>query len=115
MPTARATVATDRATRYLAQLSSHTDHIGHIGRSLLQHRGSHARPAVEAVSDTSVRIRLGAAQCDVTADPVTLTFRATAQDPEQLRRLQEAVTRTVERIGRRDRLAVIWESTGSES
>jgi hypothetical protein len=111
MPTARATIPTDRAARYLAQLSSHT---GHIGRGLL-HRGvGHATPTTEAVTDTTARIKLGDAHCDIAAGPTGLTLHASADDPEGLRRLQDAVTRTVERIGRRDQLAVVWESADPE-
>ena len=112
MPTARATIPTDRAARYLAQLSSHT---GHLGSGILHGRKGHSGPRTEAVADTFIRIGLGGAHCDITAGPTALTLLATADDPEQLQHLQDAVTRTVERIGRRDQLAVIWQAPDTES
>jgi hypothetical protein len=97
MPTAEAHIPTDRAARYLQQLCSHASRIGHAG------------PRTEATSGTTGRITLGDAYCDLTAEPAALTLRVTADDEQQLRGLQEAVTRTLERVGRRDGLAVVWE------
>jgi len=102
MPTAQARVPTERAFRYLAQLTSHTGRIGH-GRL------AHTAPSVEAVSDSAVRITLDTAHCDISADATALTLIATSDDAEQLQKIQEAVTRTLERIGRRDGLSVGWE------
>lgn len=96
MPTAEAHVPTDRATRYLNQLCSHA--------SRLHHRG----PSAEATSDTTGRITLGTARCDLTAEPTGLTLSLTADDEQQLRGLQAAVTKTLERVGRRDGLVVVW-------
>jgi hypothetical protein len=96
MPTAEAYVPTDRAIRYLQQLCSHASRLGHAG------------PSGEATSGTTGRITFGGARCDLTAGPTALTLRVTADDEQQLRGLQEAVTRTLERVGRRDGLAVVW-------
>lgn len=100
MPTIRATVSTTRAARYLAQLCSHAGHSG----SAIPHQLTS-----EAISDTSGRIRLGEAWCDLAADAAALTLVVSAEDPEQARNVQTAVTRTLERIGRRDGLVVVWE------
>lgn len=102
MPTAEAVVPTERAARYLRQLCSHASRMRH------GHGRGHAGPRAEATSDTTGRITRGTAICELTATPANLILRASADDEEQLRGLQEAVTRTVERIGRRDGLIVVW-------
>jgi hypothetical protein len=118
MPTAEAHIPTDRAVRYLQQLTSHAarmshgDGLRHSLRHGLRHGRSGTAPTAgttaEVTSDTTGRITLGTAVCELTAGPTALTLHATAVDEEQLRALQEAVTRTVERIGRRDGLTVGW-------
>jgi hypothetical protein len=102
MPTAETHVPTERATRYLQQLCSHASRMRH------GHGRNHAGPSAEATSDTTGRITRGTAICDLTATPTGLALRALADDEEQLRDLQEAVTRTLERVGRRDGLKVVW-------
>ena len=110
MPTAEAHVPTDRASRYLQQLCSHASHMGrgHGFRFGPGHNRGHAVPTAEATSDTTGRITRGTAVCELTAGPTSLTLRATADDEDQLRALQESVTRTLERVGRRDGLKVVW-------
>ncbi|MBS2547215.1 DUF2218 domain-containing protein [Catenulispora sp. NL8] len=108
MPTAEAHVATDRAGRYLQQLCSHASRLRHgPGHGFRSGRGQ-AGPSAEATSDTTGRITLGTARCELTAGPTELALRAEADDEQQLRALQEAVTRTLERVGRRDGLTVVW-------
>lgn len=108
MPTAEADVATERASRYLQQLCSHASRMRHGGGHSPGRSRDHAGPIAEATSDTTGRITRGTAVCDLTAGPTALTLRATADDAEQLRGLKEAVTHTLERIGRRDGLKVVW-------
>ncbi|WP_194912728.1 DUF2218 domain-containing protein [Catenulispora rubra] len=96
MPTVEARVSTDRASRYLQQLCSHAARMHHGG------------PRAEATSDTTGRITRGTAVCDLTAGPNALELRIAADDEEQLKALQQAVTRTLERVGRRDGLTVFW-------
>ncbi|MEY9926239.1 hypothetical protein ABH926_000861 [Catenulispora sp. GP43] len=96
MPTVNGHIATDRASRYLQQLCSHASRMRHAG------------PRTEATSDTTGRITRGTAACELTAGPTALWLRITAEDEEQLKGLQEAVTRTLERVGRRDGLTVVW-------
>lgn len=109
MPTAEAHVPTERASRYLQQLCSHASRMRH------GHGRNHAGPstgttseATSARSDVTGRIARGTAICDLTATPTGLSLRASVDDEEQLKGLQEAVTRTVERVGRRDGLRVVW-------
>ena len=97
MPTAIARVATSRAARYLAQLS---DHAGHL-TAAARHSGT------EGVID------FGWARCTLTATDAELILRGESDDPDGLSRLRECVTRTLERIGRRDRLVVAWSETSS--
>jgi hypothetical protein len=99
MPTAEAHIPTDRASRYLRQLCSHSSRFHHAGR---------AAPQAEATSDTTGRIIRGSARCELTADSTGLALHLAADDEEQLRDLQTALTRTLERIGRRDGLKVVW-------
>lgn len=102
MPTAEALVPTERASRYLQQLCSHASRMRH------GHGRDHAGPSAEATSDTTGRITRGTAVCHLTATPTGLVLHASADDEEQLSGLQEAVTRTLERVGRRDGLRVSW-------
>ncbi|MEY9892144.1 hypothetical protein ABIA31_005819 [Catenulispora sp. MAP5-51] len=105
MPAIQGHVATDRASRYLQQLCSHASRMRHLGR----HADRHAGPHAEATSDTAGRITRGTAVCELTAGPTALSLHLTAEDEQQLKGLQEAVTRTLERAGRRDGLTVVWE------
>jgi hypothetical protein len=98
MPSITRHVTTDRASRYLHQLCSHASRMRH-----------HAGPRAEATSETTGRITRGTATCELTAGPTTLTLLVTADDSEQLKSLQQAVTGTLERAGRRDGLTVVWE------
>jgi hypothetical protein len=43
------------------------------------------------------------------ADPDTLTVRAEAATEENLQRIQDLITRNLERFGRRDHLKVNWQ------
>ncbi len=46
------------------------------------------------------------------AGPDTLTVRAEAASEENLQRIQNLVTRNLERFGRRDHLKVNWQRPG---
>lgn len=119
MLTAETRVATDRASRYLTQLSRHAGHMGrrHVDRA--QHAEGH-RPqtrenggppaAVEHAewSDTQGIIRFAGGQCTLLATPDALVVRVEAVDVEQLRRMQDGITRRIETIGRRDGLTLDW-------
>jgi hypothetical protein len=113
MPTAEARLATDRASRYLAQLCQHANHMGqhHWPRA---GRG-HVPPKVEHVesSGTDGVIRFGSGQCVLHATPDALTVRVEATDEDSLWRLQERITHRLETIGRRDQLTVTWYRPGA--
>jgi hypothetical protein len=47
------------------------------------------------------------------AGPGTLTVRAEAASEESLQRVQDLITRNLERFGRRENLKVNWRRTGT--
>lgn len=116
MPTAEARLATDRASRYLAQLCRH---LGQMNRMAHQLPGGHGRmmPAVQHVdyTDTHGTVRFADGQwiLDATAD--ALKLRVDADDEEALRRLQEGIAARIEKIGRRDGLKAHWRPTRSDA
>jgi hypothetical protein len=116
MLTAQAQVKTERPSRYLVQLCRHAGRHGHhprppagpscrrwgagppriaVTRRLLQHpRDHHFRP-------------LGSVH--PTGHPDILTLCLEATDEDKLQRLQEVITRNLERFGRREHLTVTWQ------
>lgn len=121
MPSAQARVETARSSRYLVQLCQHIGHLSDPGRRLRH------RPAASHGGDEQARreVRMSIVEssgthavvdfapwgrCTMDATPHTLTLRVDAGNEENLRRLQEVLTRNVTRFGRRDRLEVIWQS-----
>ncbi|MDL4815213.1 cytochrome P450 [Actinomadura opuntiae] len=95
MPTSRASVRTDRATRYLTQLRKHTDRLRH-----------HTGPA--EWSDAEGTIELPWGRCTLRAGRDELTLHAEAENEERLRRVQDAIAARLRTIGRRDALTVSW-------
>jgi hypothetical protein len=96
---AEATVATDRASRYLVQLCRHV-------KLAAQHN-----PLMQADvewSDDRGLISFGWGQCTLRADPGVLTLRAEAPDQESLHQLEQRLGDRLEHVGRRDRLTVTW-------
>jgi hypothetical protein len=117
VPTAHATVATARPSRYLIQLCRHVDHLSrrtdhrsHLRQGDLEHTppGPHARVTW---SDTGGMIDLGWGQCTLTADDSALLLHAEARDDADLRRLQALLSARLHQIGRRDHLTVSWQPT----
>lgn len=87
MPPIQATIATDRASRYLAQLCEHLNQIGHqqSGRKPRRHarmRSGH-RPDVQRIdwNDTHGVIEFPFGACELAADGDGLTIRLAATDP----------------------------------
>ncbi len=50
-------------------------------------------------------------QCTLTADTATLNLRIDAGDEDGLRKIQDVLTRDLDRIGRRDGLTVTWATS----
>ena len=113
MPVSQATVQTQKPGRYLTQLCQHASK---MGRSRLHRPRSHAdggeppeiRQAEWSATDGTVTMNWG--QWTMHAAPGTLTLRAEAGSQENLKRLQDLLTTRLEKIGRRDRLAVNWQA-----
>jgi hypothetical protein len=111
MPASHAHIPTSRAIRYLTQLCNHGSLMGRLAR----HRptshggGGGGSPVVTvASSGTEGVIDFGWGRCTVHAAAGTLTVHAEAGDPLQLRQIQDGITARLQRIGRRDQLAVSW-------
>jgi hypothetical protein len=49
----------------------------------------------------------------LTADDATLTVRVEATDKENLRRIRDAITKDLDRMGRRDALTINWHVVSS--
>lgn len=121
MLTSEARVRTDRASRYLTQLS---DHGSKMRLAAFHHRRDHQAHAAgdgpasvqRAQSDgTEGVIDFGWGRCTLvaTADELVLTIQA--EDQSGLRRIEEGIAARLQRIGRRDRLTVIWRQTEAET
>jgi hypothetical protein len=111
---AEAHVETDRASRYLVQLCRHASEMSRHGSSGPPNRRGHVPPEVQHVewSDSHGVISLGLGRCSVEATPDVLALRLEAADEEALKRLQAAVARRLETIGRREGLKVTWQRPG---
>jgi hypothetical protein len=118
MPTAEAAIDTPRAARYLAQFAKHAGAMaGTPGRRMRMHGGN---PLVSG--EVNLHVECAADQVVVTFDPWgratlgarddRLTVRAEATDQQNLHRIQEILTRDIERFGRRDHLTLTWTGTG---
>ena len=122
MLTADARVETARPSRYLAQICRHINNIYNSDRDLSQatrhQRSNHAagegqpstKPPVHVEwSDVYGTVTSGKFKITMHANSVELTLRAEAADPATLRRIQDLLTGLIDRIGRRDHLALQWQ------
>ncbi|MGW3628330.1 DUF2218 domain-containing protein [Streptomyces sp. NPDC000880] len=120
MPTAEASVETERPSRYLVQLCKHFANKGrHLGHRPQAHLGGDAQALrdMRAVAeqarvewtDTEGDVSLPWGGITLRAASGVLTLRVEAVDGEDLRRLQDLVAGHVERFGRRDGLQVSWQ------
>lgn len=112
MPASEATIQTGSPGRYLTQLCQHASK---MGASRLHRPRRHAdggeppqiRHAEWTETDGTVTLNWG--QWTMHAAPGTLTLRAEAGNEEDLERLRDLLTARLEKIGRRDHLAVSWQ------
>ena len=112
MRASQATIATDRAGRYLIQLCRHSDQMRGpaFARTARHDDGIAALPSPRSEwSDADGIIEFGSGRCILHATNDALTIRAEAGDEQQLARIQEGIARSLERMGRRDELRVAWE------
>jgi len=117
VPTAHATVATARPSRYLSQLCRHVDQLSrHTGHRRHPRAGDpgHTSPGPDARvtwSDTAGAIDLGWGRCTLQTDGDALVLHAEAHDATDLQRLQTLLSARLHQIGRRDHLTVEWKPT----
>ena len=60
-------------------------------------------------SETRGSIDFGWGRCTLQANGALLTLRAEAADEEDLQRVQDIITRDIERFGSREHLKVSWQ------
>ncbi|MDQ2813286.1 MAG: DUF2218 domain-containing protein [Actinomycetota bacterium] len=112
MPASQATIWTGNPGRYLTQLCQHASKMGksrlHRPRS---HAGGGEPPQIEHAdwTETDGTVTLNGGQWTMHAAPGTLMLRAEAGNDEDLKSLQDLLTARLEKIGRRDNLAVNWQ------
>jgi hypothetical protein len=111
VPVAEAAIETPRAARYLAQFGKHATAMA-AGRGHGHGRGPMARDEVnlhvECADDEVVVTFDPWGRATLRARDDKLTVRAEAADQQNLTRIQEILTRNVERFGRRDQLTLTW-------
>jgi hypothetical protein len=113
MPIAEAAVDTPRATRYLAQFGKHAGAMtGARGHGMRMHgdppAGGEVNLHVECADDQVVVTFDPWGRATLRARDDRLTVRVEATDQQSLRRIQEILTRDIERSGRRDKLTLTW-------
>jgi len=101
---AEASVATERASRYLVQLCRHVNLVARANPQMRAH--------VEWTDGSGV-ISFGGGRCTLRAEPGVLTLRTEAADEASLRELEQRVAGRLEQVGRRDRLTVTWTAPRS--
>jgi hypothetical protein len=114
MINAEGRVLTRRADRYLDQLCRHLGQMRHMRHRMMdRHAGM---PEVRGVEHAGSRgeIRFADGAWTLTATPEALLLRVDAVDEQALRQLRDGITARVEKIGRRDRLTVAWQSGEAE-
>lgn len=114
MPTSEAHVHTDKPSRYLTQLCKHAAAMGraahhgpriHLGLEL--DRGELRVNSEWSETRGTVTIEPWG-ECALTVDGHTLRLQVSAVDESNLLRIQDLITRDLERFGRRERLRVGW-------
>jgi len=121
MPSAEARVDTDRSSRYLVQLCKHASAMGRGRHGARVHAGAstagHDVPVQAEWTDTRGRLTFTPwGECTLTADADVLRLRIDARDEIGLHNIRDVITKDVERVGRRDKLSLIWlPAAGSPS
>jgi hypothetical protein len=115
MVIAEARVRTERPSRYLGQLCRHADQMSRHPLHRPPADAVHAPPEVRHVewSDTHGTVELSTGRWTLQATADTLTLRAEAANDDDLQLIQSLLRDRLERIGRRDRLAVAWQRVDS--
>ena len=114
MPTAEATLPTPNARRYVTQLGKHaTAMAGGRGHRMRRHDGNPLAGGEVTlhVAQSADRTTLTFdpwGRCTVHAELDRIALRIDAADEQNLRRIQQIITRDIERFGRREHLSVAW-------
>lgn len=116
MLTAHAHIVTETPGRYLAQLCKHANSMHQknpfMHKDTDQSDGAeHARVEHVEQTDTDATLTLSIGRCVLRADAEALTVRAEAANEQNLRQIQQIITRDLERFGRRQRLTVTWQQS----
>jgi hypothetical protein len=113
MPAAEAEVQTRDPGRYLVRLCQHAGKMRRrLGHQPRRHSGGGAPPDVHHTewSDTSGILILSLGRCTLRAADGVLKIRAEASSQDSLAQIQELITKRLEGFGRRERLAVTWQT-----
>lgn len=114
MPSAEATVPTPNAPRYVAQLGKHaTAMAGGRGHQMRRHDGNPLAGGevtlhVEQSADRTTVTFDPWGRCTVHAELDRIALRIDAADEQNLQRIQQIITRDIERFGRREHLSLAW-------
>lgn len=116
MPTAEAAIDTPRAARYVAQFAKHAAAMAGTRGHGMRVRGGNLEVNlhVECTDDQVVVTFDPWGRATLLARPDRLVVLAEAPDEQNLRRIQEIITRNIERFGRRDHLTLTWTGTQPE-
>jgi len=121
MPAAEAHIPTDHAASYLTRLCDHIGKLGQAGHRPPHRRAAHGRgggpPEIRHVERgaTEATVTLNWGQWVMQARPGLLAVRTEAADEENLRRIQDLLTARLEKFGRREHLAVTWQTAIAEA
>ena len=117
MLTVETRIATEQAGRYLVRLCTHAASMGraqgHGTRVHLNETLSRGDVDVQTQwSETHGTITFRPwGRCEVAATPAALVLRIEAADEEYLRRIQDIVTRDLDRFSGSEKLAIGWRRT----
>jgi hypothetical protein len=113
-------IDTERPGRYLVQLCRHAATMGSTrGHRFRAHASgdpqAHRNVQVHAEwSETHGSIQFEPwGRCTIEASATTLLLRVEATDEDNLRRIQDVITRDLGTFGRRDHLTVNWQQPGA--
>jgi len=116
VPTAEATLPTPNARRYVTQLGKHaTAMAGGPGHQMRRHDGNPLAGGEVTlhVAQSADRTTLTFdpwGRCTVHAELDRIALRIDAADEQNLQRIQQIITRDIERFGRREHLSVAWRN-----
>ena len=119
--TAQAVIQSADPARYISRLRRHTARMGEQTHFGPRHGhwppdpgSTHTPPRVTHAEWTNMHeiVTMNWGRWTVQANPGTLTLHAEAADQENLKRIQDMLTRRLESFGRREHLTLSWQPTG---